>query len=85
MQIVFQKSFQKDFAKCSIKVRQQAEERVQLFVADRFLPLLNLHALKGEFAGCFSVNVNADIRIIFYLATDTIYLMRIGSHSQLYK
>lgn len=84
MQIIFRKSFQKDFAKCSTKTQTQTEERVALFLQDRFHPLLNFHALKGEFEDCFSINVNADIRVIFHVSADTMHLIRIGSHSQLY-
>lgn len=85
MRIVFQKSFQKDFAKCSEKIQIQTEERVALFLRDRFHPLLNLHMLRGEYAECWSLNVNSDHRVIFMLAADTMYLIRIGTHSQLYR
>jgi addiction module RelE/StbE family toxin len=84
MQIIFRKSFQKDFAKCPLKIQAQTEERVALFIADRFNPLLNFHALKGEYDDCFSINVNADARVIFHVFADTMHLIRIGSHSQLY-
>lgn len=84
MQIVFRKSFQKDFAKCSVKIQAQAEERVLLFMNDRFHPLLNFHALKGEYEHCFSINVTADIRALFSISGDVMHLIRIGTHSQLY-
>lgn len=84
MQIIFQKSFQKDFAKCTVKVQSQTQTRIELFINDRFNPLLNFHALKGEYMGCFSINVNADVRALFFVDGDTIYLIRVGSHAQLY-
>ncbi len=84
MQIVFRKSFQKDFAKCSAKIQLHAEERVELFITDRFSPLLNYHALRGDYADCYSINITADFRIIFHLSDDTMHLIRIGTHSQLY-
>ncbi len=84
MEIFFRKSFQKDFAKCSLKIQTQTEVRVALFLADRFNPLLNFHALRGEYENCFSINITADMRVIFYLSGEDIHLMRIGSHSQLY-
>lgn len=85
MQIVFRKSFQKDFVKCPAKVQSHAEKRVSIFVADRFNPLLNFHGLRGEYEDCYSINVTADFRIIFYLNDDTMHLVRIGTHSQLYE
>jgi addiction module RelE/StbE family toxin len=84
MQIIFRKSFQKDFARCSSKIQAQTEERVEFFLQDRFHPLLNFHALKGEYEDCFSINVNADVRVIFRVSADTMHLIRVGSHSQLY-
>lgn len=84
MQIVFRKSFQKDFAKCSAKIQAQAQERVELFVDDRFNPLLNFHILRGAYEDCHSINITSDARAIFYLADDTMHLIRIGTHSQLY-
>ncbi len=84
MQIIFRKSFQKDFAKCAAKIQSQTEERVALFISDRFNPLLNYHALRGDYVNCYSINVTADFRIIFHVDSDTMHLMRIGTHSQLY-
>ena len=84
MDIVFQKSFQKDYAKQKASTKRQTKERISLFLEDRFSPLLNYHALKGEFLGCYSLNVSADVRVIFYVENDTMYLIRVGTHSQLY-
>ena len=84
MDIVFQKSFQKDYAKQKAGKKHQAKERISLFLEDRFSPLLNYHALKGEFLGCYSLNVSADVRVIFFVEHDTMYLIRIGTHSQRY-
>ncbi len=85
MEIIFHKSFIKDAAKVQAKIRKQAQERVSLFQSDRFHPLLHFHALKGDFAGYYSINVNADVRIIFYLANNAMHLVRIGTHNQLYE
>ena len=81
MSIVFQKVFQKDFAKYTAKIQPATEERVSLFISDRHNPLLNFHALRGDFADCFSINITADIRVIFYLKEGVMYLIRIGTHS----
>ncbi len=85
MQIIFRKSFQKEFAKCTGKIQSQTEERVALFISDRFNPVLNFHGLRGKYVDCYSINVNADSRVIFYLSDSTMHLIRIGTHSQLYK
>ena len=85
MQIIFRKSFQKDFTKCPPKIQTQTEERIALFILDRFNPLINFHALRGDYADCYSVNINADVRVIFSVSNTVMHLMRIGTHSQLYK
>ena len=85
MQIIFQRSFQKDFAKCTAKVQMQTQDRIGLLIKDRFHPLLNFHSLKGEYEGCFSINVSADIRVLFYTDGDVMCLIRVGSHAQLYE
>jgi mRNA-degrading endonuclease YafQ of YafQ-DinJ toxin-antitoxin module len=66
-----------------LKIQSYAEERVELFITDRFSPLLNFHGLRGEYVDCYSINVNADFCIIFYLSDDTMHLICIGTHSQL--
>lgn len=84
MELDFHKSFVKDIAKFSSKIQKQAEIRINLFLEDKFHPLLNYHALKGDYKGYFSINVTADVRILFYIEDQTMYLIRIGTHSQLY-
>ena len=84
MDIVFQKSFQKDYAKQKTSTKRQTKERISLFLEDRFSPLLSYHALKGEFLGCYSLNASADVRVIFYVENNTMYLIRVGTHSQHY-
>lgn len=84
MELIFHQSFYKDLAKFSPKIRRQAKDRTKLFVEDRAYPLLRFHALKGEHVGLYSINVNADIRILFYLSDNEMHLIRIGTHSQLY-
>lgn len=85
MDLLFHKSFVRDAQKISEKIQKQAEERINLYIKDKFNPLLHFHALKGSHHGYYSINVNADIRIIFYTEKNTIHLVRIGSHSHLYK
>jgi len=57
---------------------------MELFLKDRFHPQLNFHALKGDYLNCFSINVNSDYRIIFHIKDDSVFLIKIGTHSQLY-
>ena len=52
---------------------------------DPYDPLLRNHPLTGELAGCHSINITGDIRAIYRIVDDEMYVYQmIGSHSQLY-
>jgi addiction module RelE/StbE family toxin len=84
MELIFHKSFYKDLTKFSPKINQQAKARIKLFIQDRSHSLLHFHPLKGEHSGLYSINVTADIRILFYLSGNEMHLTRVGTHNQLY-
>jgi len=43
------------------------------------------HALKGEYKDCRESHISGDLLIIYFIVDDTLNLIRIGSHSQLFK
>jgi len=43
------------------------------------------HSLKGEYKDCREFHISGDLLIIYFIADDTLNLIRIGSHSQLFK
>ncbi|MBF0564993.1 MAG: type II toxin-antitoxin system mRNA interferase toxin, RelE/StbE family [Nitrospirae bacterium] len=49
-----------------------------------FMPSLKTHPLTGYLKGKYACSVTKDIRIIFELSDDTIYLLNIGSHDEVY-
>ncbi|QWR78104.1 type II toxin-antitoxin system RelE/ParE family toxin [Candidatus Magnetomonas plexicatena] len=49
-----------------------------------FDPSLKTHALSGNFSGRYACSVTHDIRIVFTLTEDTIHLLNIGSHDEIY-
>ncbi len=60
-------------------------ERRNIFLKDEFHPVLNNHALKGEYHGYRSINVTGDIRAIFKRGFEYVIFVEIGSHSKLYR
>ncbi|MEK7618030.1 MAG: type II toxin-antitoxin system mRNA interferase toxin, RelE/StbE family [Patescibacteria group bacterium] len=86
MRIEYSRRFLKDLKKCSPKIRLAFVSRLELFLGDKFYPLLNNHALGGEYSGCRSINITGDYRAVFeeYEGGKTIYFITIGTHSQLY-
>jgi mRNA interferase YafQ len=43
------------------------------------------HPLKGEYKDCREFHIIGDILVIYFIAEHTLNLIRIGSHSQLFK
>lgn len=51
---------------------------------DPFAPSLRSHKLKGNLSGLYACSLSHDLRIIFELSTDTVHLIDIGSHDEVY-
>ncbi len=87
MEVAYSKDFKKSFAKLQLKAKQQFGERFSLYLEDPQQPLLHVHGLHGVWAGRQSFNVNSDLRVIFDIRDNgkTLYLLMIGTHSQLYR
>jgi len=43
------------------------------------------HPLKGEYKDCREFHISGDLLVIYFIVDDTLNLIRIGSHSQLFK
>ena len=79
------KNYNKSFKKKDEFVQNKAIERIKLFRRDPFNILLNNHALTGEHKDERSFNVTGDYRIIFYhINKNTVILLDIGTHAELY-
>ena len=73
------------FKKHPLWIQNKFEERVLLFTRNMYHPLLDNHALHGEWMGYRSINITGDIRAVFEeVSTDHIEFIAIGSHSELY-
>lgn len=85
MKIEYSRRFRKQFQKLPTKDQDRFWERLEWFKADRFDPRLNNHELSGRLKGFRSINITSDLRAIYMVIGDEIYLYEmIGSHSQLY-
>ena len=42
------------------------------------------HPLKGEYKDCREFHISGDLLVIYFIADDTLNLIRIGSHSHLF-
>ena len=85
MRIVRHPRFDKSLQRLPKAVRRALADRLELLLADSRHPLLNDHALAGEFRGLRSVNVTGDWRLIYgRVDAATLLLVRIGTHHDLY-
>lgn len=51
---------------------------------DPFAPSLKTHKLKGRMQGSYACSLTFDLRIIFELTADTVHLLDIGTHDEVY-
>jgi len=85
MYLLFAKGFRKRFDKLPKDIREQCNERLLLFETTSYHPLLNNHALNGDYAGYRSINVTGDYRAIFRYETETVItFVQIGTHHELF-
>ncbi|MFZ1323943.1 MAG: type II toxin-antitoxin system mRNA interferase toxin, RelE/StbE family [Candidatus Saccharimonadales bacterium] len=85
MKIRYSKRFTKQLAKQPTNVEKAFKLRILLFQENMHDPMLRNHPLKGEFKGYYSINITGDVRALYEIIEDEIYLYDvIGSHSQLY-
>ena len=85
MRIKLHKKFIKGYAKLPPAIQEKFIERRELFLENPHHPILNNHALHGEYARHRSINITGDIRVIFRpLGEDVCLFYIIGTHSELY-
>jgi len=86
MILILHKSFEKQYLKADALVRRRFQERRNLFLANPTHPLLNLHPLKGDRDGQWSINITGDWRAVFiYKNINTVIFIDLNMHAQLYK
>lgn len=86
MRIEFAKNFDKHLRNCPDKIKRAFQNRLILFIKDKYHPLLKNHRLSGEWRQYRSINITGDRRAIFreFFAGEVIFFAEIGTHSQLY-
>ena len=85
MEITTTRSFDKQYAKLNIKIKSSFKKRLQIFKDNPFDEVLRNHALKGNYLGYRSIDVNGDVRALYTVRDNAVIIFGfIGSHSQLY-
>ncbi len=84
MKIEYQKKFKTQYNKLPSKVQKKFKKRIALFTINPRARELNIHPLKGDFEGYFSMNITGDFRALFQTDGKYCYFAYIGTHSELY-
>jgi len=85
--IDYSKKFIKSLKKAPNKIQIAFRNRLEIFLSDKFHPILNNHSLSGEYQGYRSINITGDWGAIFRErgSGGAVYFVVIGTHSNLYK
>ena len=86
MKITTSHYFDKKFRKSPKDIIEKFYIRLDLFIKDKFSPILNNHKLSGEYEGYRSINITGDHRVIFKEIEKDVFLFSdIGTHTELYQ
>ena len=82
------KSFLKDIKKIQLSDKHFSKYVVYLsrLIEKEELPIEALnHPLKGEYMGYYEFHISGDVLVVYKIKDNELWLMRIGSHSELFK
>ena len=86
MEIIFKKSFIKQYDKLPKNLGIKVDETIDIFAQNPHHPILKNHQLKGNMHGQRSISAGNDLRIIFEVEGNYIKVLflAVGTHNQVY-
>jgi addiction module RelE/StbE family toxin len=87
MQIKYHKEFQKSYKKRiapNPKLVAQFQKQLTLFLKNPENPTLKDHKLVGKKLRLRAFSITGDIRVVYKIVNDELWLFDIGSHNQVY-
>ena len=87
MRVIFHKYFDKSYKNCSSKIQRKFKERLKIFMEDQYSPILENHALYGEWKDFRSINITGDYRALYHyldFKKGIVEFFLIDTHSNLY-
>ena len=86
MKLELSREFEKQYRKLSQKQAEKVTQTLNVFLKDKSIVSLRYHALRGEWQGHYSISAGGDLRIhMRYVIEDTVLVVAVGTHSQLYR
>ncbi|KKR78264.1 MAG: Plasmid stabilization system [Candidatus Curtissbacteria bacterium GW2011_GWA1_40_9] len=87
MQIKHHKQFSKNFSKriaSNPKLVAQFQSRLDLFIENSDDSLLRDHKLTGKLSTYRAFSISGDIRVVYRIVDNDLWLYDIGTHNQVY-
>ena len=88
LDIAVHKIFSKDLKKAQLNPTNTAKLflYISLLLQEKELPSeANDHSLKGEYQDTREFHISGDLLVIYRIVDNTLQLLRIGTHSQIFK
>lgn len=86
MKLEYSRAFVKQLKKAPGKIQKAVRQRLEIFLFDKYNPILNNHALEGKYRNFRSINISGDWRAVYReTGVGTVYFETLGTHRQLYK
>ncbi len=80
---IYKRSY-KSFVKKHPELVDKINEKLELLQNNPQAPSLKTHTLSGKLNGLQSFSITYEYRIVFMQAGETIYLLNLGSHDDVY-
>ena len=87
MKIVYHQTFLKHFKKriaANKRLEERFYQRLNLLIQNPSHPLLKRHQLLGTKSSHWSFSMTGDIRVIYRIEGNTLFLYDVGTHAQVY-
>ena len=87
MRLELEKAFRKRANKLLKKnppLKKAYEEVLLKLSINPFDPTLHTHSLSGELKGKYACSLTYDLRMTFIVSDDTVHLLDIGTHDEVY-
>jgi mRNA-degrading endonuclease RelE of RelBE toxin-antitoxin system len=79
MKVILRNKFKKKFKKLPEKVQNHFDERLLIFLENKFDQVLNNHSVEKVFPNCQSINVTGDYRAIYEECEDVAIFLTIDT------
>lgn len=66
MKVYYEKQFIKAFKKLLPKIKERFYERLEIFIKNKYDPILDNHSVDRAYPDCRSVDITGDYRAIFF-------------------